>query len=396
MDSRTIVVKDLLGVNALGFMDEGMWFKVLKDIMQDYKNLDQTYVLDFRGMELDQPWKSKFYSSMMKDSRIRAIFDNGEIASNTRIMLILAGCKDDDKVSLIVSERNDLEQKSIRQENTEVYGDEMFKTLVFRGSECDFDIYKLYGAWTGDKTINYVRHCVSRVINERPDVNIININVGDINVSDDNVDRIVQLKIEVESNGVTLNFRSNDQDIMDMYEMYMFKNKRKRVSHSDRVEAFRKLRSGTAMLLAQYKKTRRRDDFGRSGDGEVISMRPSVVVGLSDDEKKLVLNVFSTENFETTFEYELNNCEEHPGLKEYRLNIDLEKIGIGNEFMGRYYHLVFPITDEGDERYRTVLIEDDKRVVKDLTVGEKMKAVFDSHGIQYDREELDRCIKESK
>ena len=80
------------------------------------------------------------------------------------------------------------------------------------------------------------------------------------------------------------------------------------------------------------------------------------------------------------------------------MEIPMSEIGLCDKFLGSKTHFILPVQQSASESQKVIVdIDDDGRnVTKLCTIPERMREVFDSWGIKYDVESLEKAIEDTK
>ena len=158
-------------------------------------------------------------------------------------------------------------------------------------------------------------------------------------------------------------------------------------------------------ILTKYKDGRAKDEFGRSGKGEKISVRIALFKGFTRDTNDEILAHFQSYNnnyFYTHDHWYLeHDGEELNDLIYDDVYVKIDDLGIYNDFVGARYHFSSAVQyrPEGSvTMYHMESISDTKSSVvgERYTIPERIKAVFDDFGVDYDQESLDAYIESTR
>jgi hypothetical protein len=162
------------------------------------------------------------------------------------------------------------------------------------------------------------------------------------------------------------------------------------------------VKQNTPGMLIKYKKSKALDEFGREGKGEVVSSRIAIFRTIYQDSSGHAIakiETFNSNYFYTKEHWMVEHDGEVPSsLHSEVIEAEMTEIGLGDLFLGSKYHFILPIQQDESESQVVIesIDEDGRNIKKKCTIPERMKLVFDSWGIEYNEESLNKSIEETK
>lgn len=396
---KVIKVKDIFNITQItsSNMSDYIWIK-----LQELANeCDEDIEFDFEDIELERPWNNTEFRNLMKNERVHLRVYLAEIVQKTiEMMCAFANWKvgrvtNDEPISDII-----LQKTKVSNDIKSIYD------MIKPGFKIDTDNNKVeilindYIDQIGSRdSIEAIRLAIVDIYNE---YHIPNFTVNtelmfiQINILDD----IAKLIMELEELGIHIKFISDDDSIQEYVVTAINISSTRNLDTKGKLRLIREIiPKNTVGMLETYKDTRKKDNFGRMGNGQVIICRPAIYRGIlrGDDKIYLVFDEYSGKDFVPKMDYMISNeGASHPGLKYKRRKISLENIGIEKKFTGAKYHFDLPIQENIDDCVITYEIEDDDIVEKKTLFPVFLKNVLDSFNIEYNKEKLNESIEETK
>jgi hypothetical protein len=369
-----------------------------KLIYDNLIGIDKDTWIVFKNVRLKDPSTSTYFKQLLKENEhIYVRFINAdEIMNSMRITCIFMGIEPN-RIDNVVIET--VKPETPQEQKLRVNGTEMYKSFkVDKGtSTATFDFNKKYPQLENSQSIAFCRYAIDILIEEG--IKTFNLIIGDLSTSDAVLAAVAKLIYEYDKEDIAINVDINSQDRIKVLKLYLFKLNNKPISTAEKLNIAKELvHNGTPGLLQRYKKSKALDDFGRQGNGEVLSCRISVCRGFNDLTSEIIFDTYDDNEFLTSIHWsDLNDNEVASDIQPERVTIPIDEIGICDKFLGSRYHFMYPIQRNKDENVKVRYIDNDDSVkVTDATIPERMKIVFDDRGIKYDSEQLDEFITKVK
>ena len=153
-------------------------------------------------------------------------------------------------------------------------------------------------------------------------------------------------------------------------------------------------------MLSIFKKTRSVNEFGQMNDGMPVISRVAIFKGFKKEygsEAILSFRSYKKGTFRTREDYCLmNDFNDDIYEMEYQdFNFKISEIGFADKFTGKRAHFNLPIQFDDSGYLYLHSINNGSVSSNKYTLPEYAKYVFDSWGIEYNRDVLDFCISES-
>lgn len=418
-------LKDLYNVDTIS-QDKG-WKKLLAAVEELEQNLDsedKEIMIDFKGINVVDPWDFGSFKQLIKKENIHMRFTNCEELVNRIKMMYLFDGYDENNVENVYVEVP--REKTLEEKRIEMYSAELVKLFEVNGNEAYFKVAKRYDQLQNTNTVAYIKAAMDTLINEQK-VNKILLDFDGIKTLNNVLEIFADLIVEYATNGVELSINIvNEEDFKNM-GLFMHKATAKVYDEKSRYKLLRKIENNTPLLsgmLLTYKKSRALDEFGRSGKGEVISSRIAIFAGigpagenndiikriLGDNAREDISNkvndkqagrsvakfiTFNNNYFCTKTQWLVEHDNESLERVKFDLvEVSMDELGFGDYFLGSRYHFITPVQKSAEENTTIIVdIDDDGRNVRQsCTIPERMKIVFNDWDIKYNTEELDKAI----
>lgn len=386
---ETIIVSDLLnGQTTISKNNNKVW-ETLSNIMAS-KGENDTVLFDFKGMDLIEPWANIEFQTFIKDERVYMKMYSSEKEANTINQLCkIAGVKSGRcyNEGIYVEARPSSEEKKLKRYITR------FKTNT--------EIVD------GLLVFDYIYDCVSekividalkRIIDEQSDLKGVILKFGYAEVHGTMFKPLSDFYLELKSKYDTVEFEFEDVDARGKLNTLITTHAASEMTEGERIKLFEKLvKKDQVGVLTLYKKGRK-DALGRSGEGEIVFTRPAIFRGFKQNDRKIVVvfEAYRGDRFYTKLDYKLDNGGHELGeLVPEKYEFSINEIGVFDKMRGESAHFNNPITLNKSEKKK---VYREKKETGELTtelktLSEFMKLVLDDNNIQYNKEELDRCIK---
>lgn len=424
---RVISVSKALGVTQVTDKYPAMWDKLqeMVDNPPDWAEeaTEPKYagkpgvLLDFRGVELVRPWKCERFKRFFSNPNIYLRIYTSETVMNTiNTMCRIGGMKDGrvENVDIMSDAPKQAKPHEVRIQRLAnlLYG--VIENIPgFGGTENwgKMTVEKVVSSMGGHESGQAVYEAIKRHADEYG-LRKYRVNLGDAVTSPIAVEDISKAVFELSGQGIKVEVASKDAKTTERLRLWLSKTASQEYSEEQRLKILQSTTPvGFVGMLTRYKKTGRRDEFGRSGDGEAVACQPAIYLGVKRGQSGECLAVFR-QFFLKTFMPKIqwtmdNDGDEHPGLESRILEIPLKHLGIHGMYMGRFYHFREPNLQRAEDIITTYAVGESDgtdgneagaavaKVVR-VSLPQHIKFTLDDFGIGYDVESLDTAIRESK
>lgn len=284
---------------------------------------------------------------------------------------------------------------------------------------------------TGSTSVNAIAKCIEEIHDRSKGCEFF-VDFGDAGMFGDAVEKIAYHMVNFDKQGINLEVNINNPTYVERLKLFIYAESNEQKSVFDRLNIMLGIPENTAGLLIKYKSSRAVDEFGRIGKGEAVYSKVAIFRGMVDksfipvsskdidvdtkDSKVIdkmgrlispdrfvaVFDIFNDSTFLTPDGILSNNdgnmVVNNKAIYELpceRVEASIEAVGIYNDFLGSTYQFVKPIQTSSEET-RTVIVgmtEDGVNIKRRCNLPERMEVVFDSWGIEYNKEELNKCKK---
>lgn len=396
---KVIRVKNIYEVDRISDNNNNAW-SIILDAINEYIERNEDVLLDFKGIDLFNPWTNMGFKKLFKHENIKIkIYNSEKIASMIDMMCILDGIK----TGRVLNE-NTVVEKPIPKEviRTEKFANELLGYFVVENNEHILKIYNIVTQLGSNSTIS-ATECAIKKYCKQNNINKVVLATGNIMIQENVIELLAQLIIKLNNNNnISLEVDSDNEKICKSISLYIHKEMNNSYSSMDREKEFRSiLKPGTVGMLTKYKRSRAIDSFGRQGKGEVISCRIAIYLGLGKSKEGKTIVKFRSFN-EKYLYTKTHWMLEHDNdilerLVEDSVIADIESVGLQDRFLGTQYHFMLPTQKSKDENTTMYDIDENGSVIKNsLTIPERVKAVFDDYDIEYNKESLEQAIKDTR
>ena len=374
-------------------------------------------LFDFRGVELVRPWKCERFKKFFANPAIYFRIYTSETVKNTiDTMCRIGGMPDGrvENVDIISTAPRQAKPHEIRIQRMAglLYG----ATSVvpgFGGTENwgKMNVYEVMSTFGGHESGIAMGEAIKRHAAENG-LTKYRVNLGTVVVAPISVEDISKEVFELAKQGIDVTVASMDNKTTERLRLWLSKTASREYTEEQRLQILKETTTkGFVGMLTRYKKTERRDEFGRSGDGEAVACQPAIYLGIRKDKSGVTVAVFK-QFFLKTFMPKLqwamdNDGDEHPGLESRILEIPLVHLGIHGMYMGRFYHFREPNLQTANDIVTTYMAQESDgsdghevgdtvaKVVR-VSLPQHIKNTLEDFDIEYDTESLNASIRESK
>lgn len=388
---RVIKVRDIYSVTQISKRNDRAWEKLI-DTMEEIQE-GQDVMLDFEGIELEEPWSNEVFNKLIRDERVHIkVYSSEAIKETVDLACRLGGLKP----GRIENEDNIIE-------STDDELSDGVKRMVQRFADamitCDdrmlIDVTDIVDQISDENTIKSIelaiRECIEETGNKKYAVNtdsmFIQINIIEV------LSRMIG---RFRKEGIDVVVMSTDDDVVNKISIYQNLDRIKKLNTADRIRIFKEtIELGTVGMISKFKETRRRDEFGRKGDGVPIVCRVCIFRGMEGEN--VVLETFNGKYFFTRVHYSLDRDGEIlQDLPREIYRIPIDDMGLCDKYIGSTYHFSKPIQYDERGSMETYEITEEgsmRRVV--LTLPQYIKLVLEDFEVEHDKVSLVNAINET-
>lgn len=373
-------------------------------------------LLDFRGVELSRPWRSERFKQFFSDPNIYLrLYTSQETADTINTMCRIGGLEDSRVENIDI--RVELPKKATPQEIRVGRLADLFGSAITEnykvGSQDKFaylEMSKAVSQVTGRESAMGIEQAVLKHSKETG-LKEYHIDFGNLIVAPSTVQDVSRIVTDLGNQGITLSVFSRDSKTTERFRLWLSQSVRKECTEEQRLEILQDTTpKGFVGMLTRYRHTGRRDEFGRSGDGEAVACQPAIYLGVRTRgaETMAVFKVFTLKTFMPRLHWAMDNDgDEHPGLLCKTIEVPLMHLGIHGMYMGRFYHFREPTLQTLEDLVTTYTVvvsdgtdgyEKGDHVVHVVRVSlpQHIKNTLDDFGVKYDKKTLMTSIWESQ
>lgn len=394
---KVIKVKDLFSVTQItaSGMSDHIWIK-----LQELANeCDEDIEFDFEEIELERPWNNTEFKKLMSNERVYLrVYLAETIKKTIDMMCNFANWKsgrviNDEPVSDII-----LPTKTKNNDIDRIYN--IIKPhFHIENGIADIVLYDCIDQIGSRDSIEALQRVIMDIHNDTG-VSTFKVDTELMFIQTNLLDDIANLIVELDNIGINMEFHSDEENIQEYISTAINIHNAGKLDTRGKLKIIKEMiPKNTVGMLKKYKDTRKKDNFGRVGNGQVILCRPAIFRGILKKDKTiyLVFDEYNGQNFVTKLDYVLDNDGMgHPGLIYNRKKISLEDIGIENKFTGMRYHFELPIQEYIEDCVTTYTVDGDDIIENEILFPEFLKNVFDSFDVKYNKEKLEESIEETK
>ena len=387
-------LKELYYVDTIS-QDKG-W----KKIQEALGELTEDIKIDFSNINVIEPWQCSEFKKLLRNEHVHMSFVNNEpLVNRIKMMCIIDGLPED-RIENVVVELP--KEKTPEEKKIEQYGNELIPLFDINNDVATLELEKRYSQIQSTNTLSYIDYAI-REIHTIHCIDKFKIKIGKLVVLPNVLQVLVGMMVKYESEGFHLLVDCDDNETAKTMGLFIHIETTNAYNNDEREKVIKKtLIKDMPGMLIKYKKSKALDEFGREGKGEVVSSRIAIFRGLeksSTGETLMKVETFNSNYFYTVEHWMVEHDYEEPtGLHNEILEIPLNEVGICDTFLGSKYHFILPIQqDESESQVVIKEIDENGHNIKvNCTIPERMKIVFDSWNIKYDKESLDKSIEATK
>lgn len=392
---RKVNVGEFLNVTQITLSDtaDDMWKKLIDIAEED----DTDVEFDFEGVYLDRPWCSTGFNRLMENERVHLTVYYDEVLKDTiDIMCAFKGIRQN-RVNNIETAVEKVAPK-INKEVEILYT--RFKDNFCITNDKATIVLSDYISQIGTiDTVEALRKAVEDFSREQG-VTDFTFYTEFIGIETHLINTIAIMVVELKQHSINLEIKSDDEGIQSLLDTALNLQKRAGLTERGKIDILIKVLTKNCVgMLSTYKETKRKDLFGREGDGEVVVSRPAIFRGIQieDDTFYLVIDEYNGRNFVPKLDYELDNDgDEHTGIKFERKRIHINEIGVEDEFIGSRYLFELPVQECIEDSITVYTTTEETLETEKVLFPEFLKKVFTDFGVEFDTLKLDQSIERSK
>lgn len=389
-----VMLKDYIPSRVI--TQESSWKMVYDAIVE---NGLQDAIINFTDITVDNPWDFENFLDLVKNTNIKIKFINRTSLYNQLCIFFMSRGLDSKRIIQVVVEPP--KEPSRYEKNIERNGadyvrylnfDESTGTLGMNANECLHN-----STLSDDLTVRSVLRAFEIWTREHPDIKVSQyvFNCTQISVKEEAMSSMAKYIVSWGAEGKVLACDLRDEEVTKLIE-YIEKESAEPMSVVEKLDVWKKVPIGAVGILVEYKKTRRTDIKGRSGDGQTLSSLPCRFDGIIDTKrgKRLKFTRFDKETFYTKDHwFAQHDGELHPGLNSKEIVDTVDSIGIHidniPEVEGRYFKFRVPITRK-PQLVISLNSVTGNNIKSECCLAKRIECVLDDWGIDYNREWLEK------
>lgn len=383
-----IKFKDLYDVDTVMPSNDECWKE-----MDSSLDVNASVVIDCRGINISKPWRNEEFKKFIRrhSNVVFRIYNDDKLCDSINVMCSLAGLSE-----RALSEKLWVSEKKIDPSIIEFNNDvkEVTGLINYEGKIGVLPVSAYVGSVGSRETLKVIKEAVRKFIEDNNPEEF-TIDAGSLSITPYLIDGIIAMIAELNCGNTNVKFSSVDKELCETIEMKKTFRKVSDVNDEERYKVFSSLGKDFPCMLIRYKDSRGRDEFGRLGRGEIISCRAAIIRNVTTN--KVSVDTYDGDKFLSYEHWVIENDGYAPdNLDSIHVDINLSDVGFGDKFLGEKYHIIRAVQDNPEDMY-TIYEADGKgnAVCRDVCIPERMKVVFDSWDIKYNKDEIDRCIEES-
>lgn len=429
---RTLKLKDFVKFTTIS--QNSSW-EVVYNVVKENVHENEEVEIDMTGIQIHKPCSTSntFFDKLLEMSNIHFALTSTDkeyleqIQKSVEMKCILDKYKRN-RVRVTAIEV----PKKLSKEEMAI--EKMAMTLLpMFNTDGDTVMFKYpYSNITGSTSINAISKDIFKIHGDTGKSKFL-IDVSNVNIMANAIEAMAKNIVELDKAGIELSFDITNEEYISKLKLFIHSMVNAQKTITDRVQDICNIKVGTAGILIKYKHSNATDDFGRHGKGQAMyskiavfrgisefhgssrtseKLEPTLVGGVLRDKNGIEVplgaltvefDVYSDSTFLTMegwlseFDGEMKlNGKDVNELPHERVRCNIDELGLFSEFLGSCYHFLRPVQrSEGESRVTIVGINDGGyNIKKKLTLPERIKAVFDSWGVEYNKEELNKDIAE--
>lgn len=391
------VKKEFYPYDTISRNNNRAWEGII-DKLGDYSEVKEDIMLDFKGINLIEPWLNDMFNKLISDERVNIkLYSSQQTIDTIDMACRLSNLKSGRffNEDIVIEQELVLtpEEKAILKsgEELQAYFEEIDGKHILQ-------VYKRYTQLGSKKTVLYIEKAIE-IYTEKNGTNSVWLNTDSMSVQQNVLEALARTIGKLFVKGIILKVMSTNEDVNNKISLYQHLDSNKNMTLNDKyIIAKSNLSVGVVGMLTKYKKSRAIDAFGRQGKGEAVSCRVAIYKGIkkSGDNIWLAFTSYNGNTFYTRQHWFLeHNQEQLESLETQDILIPIQEIGLENYYLGSCYHFNMPIQYEEDGNTIMYDIEDGKVVHNTMTIPQRIKAVFDDWQVDYNESALINAMVET-
>lgn len=382
--------------------DKG-WERVYDEVMKRFGTTEVT--INFDGINIVQPWKHETFIKLLKDTNINIVMTNNFDTVNCIKMACILDGLDESRISsrtVEITKPETAYDRKIREQVEKLLP--CFKNLGKIDIDNDNDVIDImicdkYSQLGTSSTVDYIKEAILRYSKDNKD-SIYRVQCGKMDIQSSVLDAMATMQINLKRDyNIDVEICSDIEDNLNKLGLYIHKKMNDGYDINSRYKAIKALKINEPGILIKYKLSRAVDDFGRHGNGKVVSSRIAMFKGITQKEDGTQVAIFWSYNSKTFYTKE-HWALEHDGealendqMRPNEVIVGLMDLGLFDKFIGSQYHFLKPIQNDISENITMQSVVDGSVKKHTLTIPERMKVVFDDWHIKYNEEEMNKAIE---
>lgn len=372
--------------NVMSTNDE-CWEEFYKAIGKDDK-----VIIDCLNVNLMRPWNNELFKRFLNEhlNVYFKIYNDEKLCNSINLACDLMGLSHRAIQERIISNTKVIDKEALRKEQEL---NEIISYFVSEDRKARFSISNYCDSIGSGSTLDKIAEAVNKYIKTH-DVDKFDLDATNVYISSGLITRIIDIMKDLNLGTTEVKFISDDAELNKSIEMKEVYKKVDEVSNEEKLRVLNSLPMNYPCMLGRYKNNRAKDDFGRLGRGKFGSCRAAIIRKV--DDEYVYLDEYNGNDFYTYEHISMERDGNVTPLKAINTRIKLHDIGYGNYFLGEKYHIMRAIQeDAGDSTQMYVPNSEGFSTAVNVTIPERMKMVFDSWDIKYDKDELNSCIRKT-
>lgn len=406
---KTVLVSDIYDVTQISKSNDAPW-KLMQQIMRE-SEAHEKVLFDFDGIELKEPWNNLEFKKLIADERVHIKVYGSEDVANSMIILCMSLKTDTSRI--INADELIIDTPITENKNLKIMTERIRGGVSETAEGYELMLNDVIDQVGSHETVTAIKNVIDEHIKDDKSKKFL-INTEYMFIQVNMVKVLAEMVVDYTSQGYNVDIISYEDETERDLKTYICLSCAIKLSTEAKVKIIKEnLKPGTVGFLARYKDSKGKDMFGRYGNGEIVTSRPAIFLGVgrSKGTGKYAVKIqeFDGHTFQTRIQYQLDNDGER--LKQPRTKniiIDVDDIGIMASFVGSKYHFNLPIQDNINKMVAIYKIEEQEGTDEDgeelgsviktekVTIPEFCKLVLDDFDIEYNREKLDEDILETK
>ena len=396
--TKVIIVKDICQVDTISVKNDKAWGLLGEEantaIAEGYDNV----LFDFNGIMLVKPWLNTVFSKFINDSRIELkLYNSDDVCQSLYAWGLLGQVEGLDK--RIKNENNFVYTGLSTEEKMNMKkASELLKYMEQDESgNWVLPCNKKYGQLCSDSTIKLIEKVLIDFY-EQNHVSDLILDIDGLALNKNIFKSLAEMYNNVEKKGIQLEIRTQDKEIKNKIELAICLYKKGTVTTADKLEIVNKyLVKGTVGIFQKFLENKKRDEFGRFGEGKALYCRIATFEGISQTSRNNAVLRFRTYNNDTFFTKQHWALENNFALEklEYEdVEVPVEQVGLFDRFIGSVGHFMAPVQYKVEDSMIMYDVNNEGYIVqKTMTIPERAKEVFEDWDIEYDKEALNAAIE---